>query len=73
MKTGWLYRTGENERWNVIHNIHKHDYTVLTSGSFVEVKVGRKWIPTTIEHNGKDYYATTRGLALSNQMQARIR
>lgn len=73
MKEGQLFRNDINERWNVVFAVKPEpDYDVMTSGSFLEVKIGKKWIPTTIEHNGKDYYATTQGLALSNGLRARV-
>lgn len=73
MKTGWLFRNGKNERWNIVYTVKPElDYSVLTSGCSVEVKVGNKWIRTRVEHNGEDYYVTTQGLALCNEMKARI-
>lgn len=43
----------------------------LTSGSVCEVRIGKEWIRTTIEHY-KDYYATTKGVELCEGLEARV-
>ena len=50
----------------------------LTSGSVCELLVtemdGQRWIYTSIEHNGDDYYSTALGKDVSiNGMMARVR
>ena len=48
------------------------EWTELTSGSPVEIKICGSWVKTHIEHDGTDYYAVgLRGLKLDG-LEARI-
>lgn len=63
-------RKNENDRWEIVE---RSGHTIeLSSGSVVEVLVAGQWIRTSIEHNGREYYATTRGIRLCAEMSARL-
>lgn len=60
----------DNGRWSIFHA----DGTELfeaSCGSVMEVLVGGHWIKTSIEHSGKDYYATAQGVKLCEGLPAR--
>ena len=72
MKTGKLYRNGKGTRWLIVYATKPLDYYELTSGDLLDVKVGGKWITTSIEFGAGDYYATAPGIQLCNDLEARL-
>jgi hypothetical protein len=77
MTTGIL-RRNRNGRWAIdlpegaIDGPDSPDSVQLTSGDVVEVQIAGHWISTSVEHDGKDYYAATRGVRLCAGLPARI-
>lgn len=72
MKTalsGYLLK-GSSGRWSIMGH-GGHDFE-LSSGSVIEVRIGKTWIRTSIEHNGREYYATTKGIRLCDELPARL-
>lgn len=69
--TGKLLKNNNTERWHIIIDENQPDHIELTSGSVIEVKIGKHWVATRIEFGSKNYYATTQGVLLCNNLPAR--
>lgn len=66
--TGKL-RRNSIRRWEISDG---DDSIELSSGSRVELQIAGVWILTRIEHDGQDYYAINRGIALVEGLRARL-
>lgn len=65
-------KTGKPLCKNACGRYSLDEWTELTSGSPVEIKICGSWVKTHIEHDGTDYYAVgLRGLKLDG-LEARI-
>lgn len=60
----------ESKRWELT----RRDCVALelSCGAVIELNVGGAWIRTRIEHDGRGYYAVTRGLQLCAGLRARL-
>ena len=65
-------KTGKPLYKNECKRFALDEWSELTSGSPVEIKICGSWVKTHIEHDGTDYYAVgLRGLKLDG-LEARI-
>ncbi len=74
MKREGYLRLTPGKVWEVIWYEDEDDTGAydLHSGDCVELCIGGVWIPTVIEHDGKEYYSTTGGTILINGLKVRL-